>query len=31
MPDVFFRLNAPVNVEVRTAYEKAQTPWKPIC
>ena len=28
MPDVFFRLNAPVNVEVRTAYEKAQTPWE---
>src|ERR1019366_110055 len=27
MPDVFFRLNAPVNVEARTAYEEAQTPW----
>jgi hypothetical protein len=28
MPDVFFRLNAPVDVEARTAYEQAQTPWE---
>jgi hypothetical protein len=28
MPDVFFRLNAPVDVEVRAAYEQAQTPWQ---
>ena len=27
MPDVFFRLNAPVNTELRTLYERAQTPW----
>jgi hypothetical protein len=28
MPDVFFRLDAPVNVEARSAYEQAQTPWQ---
>jgi hypothetical protein len=28
MPDVFFRLNAPVNPDVRSAYEQAQTPWE---
>jgi len=28
MPDVFFRLDAPVNVEARSAYEKAQTPYE---
>jgi hypothetical protein len=28
MPDVFFRLNAAVNPEVRSAYEQAQTPWE---
>jgi hypothetical protein len=28
MPDVFFSLNAPVNAEVRAAYEQAQTPWQ---
>ncbi|MFL6303350.1 MAG: zinc dependent phospholipase C family protein [Candidatus Sulfotelmatobacter sp.] len=28
MPDVFFRLNAPVNAEVRSAYEKAQNPYQ---
>jgi len=27
-PDVFFRKNAPVDPEVRQAYEKAQTPWE---
>jgi hypothetical protein len=27
-PDVFFRLNAPVDVEARAAYERAQTPWQ---
>jgi hypothetical protein len=27
-PDVFFRTNAPVNEEIRSAYEKAQTPWQ---
>jgi hypothetical protein len=27
-PDVFFRTNAPVNEEVRKAYEAAQTPWR---
>lgn len=26
-PDVFFRLNAPVDAQVRQAYEQAQTPW----
>jgi len=26
-PDVFFRTNAPVDVEVRTQYENAQSPW----
>jgi hypothetical protein len=26
-PDVFFRLNAPVDAQVRRAYELAQTPW----
>ena len=26
-PDVFFRLGAPVDPEVRLAYEQAQTPW----
>jgi hypothetical protein len=26
-PDVFFRLNAPVDPKVRLAYEQAQTPW----
>jgi hypothetical protein len=28
MPDVFFRLNAPLDVEARTAYEHAQTPYQ---
>ena len=29
MPDVFFRLNAPVmHAEARSAYETAQTPWQ---
>jgi hypothetical protein len=28
MPNVFFRLDAPVNAETRTAYEQAQTPWQ---
>jgi hypothetical protein len=28
MPDVFFRLDAPVDVEARAAYEQAQTPWQ---
>ncbi len=28
MPDVFFRLNAPVNGEVRRAYEQAQNPYQ---
>ena len=28
LPDVFFRTNAPVNEEVRNAYETAQTPWR---
>jgi hypothetical protein len=27
-PDVFFRLNAPVDVEARSAYENCQTPWE---
>jgi hypothetical protein len=27
MPDVFFRLDAPVSADVRAAYERAQTPW----
>src|SRR5262249_1794739 len=27
MPDVFFRLDAPVDPQVRLAYEQAQTPW----
>ncbi len=27
MPDVFFRLDAPVDPQVRLAYELAQTPW----
>jgi hypothetical protein len=27
MPDVFFRTNAPVDPEVRAAYEQAQTPY----
>jgi hypothetical protein len=27
-PDVFFRLDAPVDVELRAAYEQAQTPWQ---
>jgi hypothetical protein len=27
-PDVFFRLDAPVNADVRLAYERAQTPWE---
>jgi hypothetical protein len=27
MPDVFFRLNAPVDPNTRLAYEQAQTPW----
>ncbi len=27
MPDVFFRLDAPVDAEVRSAYEMAQTPF----
>jgi hypothetical protein len=26
-PDVFFRLDAPIDAEVRAAYEQAQTPW----
>src|SRR5262245_40871371 len=26
-PDVFFRLDAPVDAEARAAYEQAQTPW----
>ena len=26
-PDVFFRLDAPVDPQVRSAYERAQTPW----
>jgi hypothetical protein len=26
-PDVFFRLDAPVDPQVRSAYELAQTPW----
>ncbi len=28
MPDVFFRLDAPVDEETRSAYEQAQTPWE---
>jgi hypothetical protein len=28
MPDVFFRLDAPVDAETRAAYEQAQTPWQ---
>lgn len=28
MPDVFFRLDAPVDPQVRLAYEQAQTPWE---
>jgi hypothetical protein len=28
MPDVFFRLNAPVDTETRKAYEQAQTPFE---
>lgn len=28
MPDVFFRTTAPVDGEVRAAYERAQTPWQ---
>jgi hypothetical protein len=28
MPDVFFRTDAPVDREVRNAYEQAQTPWQ---
>ncbi len=28
MPDVFFRLDAPVDMEARAAYEQAQTPWQ---
>ena len=27
MPDVFFRLDAPVDPQIRSAYERAQTPW----
>jgi hypothetical protein len=27
MPDVFFRLGAPVDPQLRDAYERAQTPW----
>jgi hypothetical protein len=26
-PDVFFRIDAPVDEKVRSAYEKCQTPW----
>jgi hypothetical protein len=28
MPDVFFRLNEPVNAEVRSRYEQAQNPYE---
>jgi Zinc dependent phospholipase C len=28
MPDVFFRMNAPLDVEARAAYEQAQTPFQ---
>jgi hypothetical protein len=28
MPDVFFRLDAPVDVKARAAYEQSQTPWQ---
>jgi hypothetical protein len=28
MPNVFFRTDAPVNEEVRAAYERAQNPWQ---
>jgi hypothetical protein len=28
MPDVFFRLDAPVDLEARAKYERAQTPWQ---
>jgi hypothetical protein len=28
MPDVLFRLSAPVDKETRTAYEQAQHPWE---
>jgi hypothetical protein len=28
MPDVFFQLDAPVDPQVRLAYEQAQTPWE---
>ncbi len=28
MPNVFFRLDAPVDTDARTAYEQAQTPWQ---
>lgn len=28
MPDAFFRLNVPVDAEVRAEYEQAQTPWE---
>jgi hypothetical protein len=27
-PDIFFRLDAPVDAEIRSAYEQAQTPWE---
>ncbi|SEI20751.1 hypothetical protein [Paraburkholderia hospita] len=27
LPNVFFRLDSPVNPEIRSSYESAQTPW----